>query len=605
MTSVVQPGDLTGTFASLKPLNAGVVRAWREQYAAPDRALRAATELLAELDTREPLSAAWAALLMALQHTRQGDVETARDAHAIAAERFAAEGDARGQRMGDVVAQYMTMAQGNAEAALAGFERLHGTVGIGMPWQPMDLHLLRHGLALTNARMGHVDRVLHFHYENVALAEQFTDPSPLAVTLLNLSSALLSLDAWGESYENAVSSHTIALTLDNPVLARRAEINVALALRYLGRLVEAREILDRLATEPFQDAGSTFPLAINHAELCASLNDLNAAEQHLKTARTVADTSHRPFEVANCDWVAGLVASRRKRWVQAIHSLELAVGRARDLHQMHVGILPRMMRLLAECYAASGDHSRAYDTFRIFHEIADARHQYSLGVRMLALRTQIQRDQGVRARAREEALSARFAEEQLSLAAANKALVDRVSEVEGLADGFKQAAERDGLTGLYNRRFLDRYLENLCAGDRRIRVAAVALLDIDHFKSVNDTFGHAIGDEVLVALANLLQARIRGEDVVARYGGEEFSVVLVGASHEAAIAKMEEILAAFRDTRLASTGDRVFSFSCGVAMWPEELDANALPGTLLSLADARLYSAKRAGRSQVWGRKST
>jgi two-component system, cell cycle response regulator len=599
----VPAANLTGSLASLAPIHAGVVAAWREQYAAPERALRRASELLAELDESEPISAAWAALLVALQHTRQFDAATAKDAHAIAAERFHDFKDARGARMADVVGQFIAMAAGDSVAALAGFERLHGTVNTAaMPWQPMDLHLLRHGLALVNARMGHVDRVLHYHYENVALAEQFKDPSPLAVTLLNLSSALLSLDAWSEAYESAVSSHTIAMTLDNPVLVRRAEINVAMSLRYLGRLSEAREVLDRLVQEDFYDPGSAFLLAISAAELCALVDDMAAAQTHLASASHIARQTQRPYELANCDWLAGLIYSRQQRWSSAIQSLEQAVGRARELRHMHVGILPRMMRLLAECYAAASDYPRAYDTFRVFHEVSDARHQYSTGVRMIGLRTQLQRDQGVRAKAREDALSARFAEEQLALAAANKALADRVSEVESLAGRLQYAADRDPLTGLYNRRQLDRTLNSLTNDARRQGGATVALLDIDHFKSVNDTFGHAVGDEVLVALAEQLQQSLRGEDIVARYGGEEFCVVMFGATPDDALRKMTEVLMTFKSFTLASAPGRAFSFSCGIAECPGEClndDGVASPTLLLQRADARLYAAKHAGRSRI------
>lgn len=586
---------VTATLAD--PLDSEVVAAWREQYAAPDRAYLRVTEALAKVPEGSA-SAGWAAMLLTLIHLRQNQVELAVESHAVAAQTLSGGADPRALRMLAVVAAYLEMGLGNAAQAVSQFDALAraNSEAHAPAWQPMDLHLMQHGRALAHARLGQVDRVLHYHYENVALAEQFTDPAPLAVTLLNLSSALLSVDAWAEAHESAVSSYTISLTLNNPRLARRAEINVALALRYLGRTSESLEVLEQLNKGSGTDPGSAFALAINSAEACAAMDNLPGAEAHLSAARTEANRGQQPYELANCDWVAGVIASKRGKPALAAHHLELAISRARGLQQMHVGILPRMMRLLAESYAAMGDHARAYDTFRVFFEVTDARTQYCVGVRMAGLRTQLRRESGQRARAREEALAARFASEQSALAEANQSLVDRLMQVETLADTFKEASERDALTGLYNRRYLDRVLAGLMGSQRISRSAALALIDIDHFKSVNDSFGHGVGDEVLRVLSQLLQNQTRAEDVAARFGGEEFCLVLMGASPAIAQIKLEEILAEFKQVHVAQAPGRNFSFSCGIAHLPGE---GASPEAVLQLADSRLYRAKREGRARI------
>jgi diguanylate cyclase (GGDEF)-like protein len=144
------------------------------------------------------------------------------------------------------------------------------------------------------------------------------------------------------------------------------------------------------------------------------------------------------------------------------------------------------------------------------------------------------------------------------------------------------ASMRDALTGVGNRRQADALLAQVKAGD------AVAILDLDHFKSVNDRFGHAAGDEVLVALAQYLDRSLRDGDAVARFGGEEFLVVLRAAGANAAGA-MERLAAGWRRT------DPVTTFSAGVAIHV----TGAEPAATLAAADRALYGAKDAGRDCV------
>jgi len=155
----------------------------------------------------------------------------------------------------------------------------------------------------------------------------------------------------------------------------------------------------------------------------------------------------------------------------------------------------------------------------------------------------------------------------------------------------------DGLTQVFNRRYLIDFIEREMARcSRHRRPLSVVLLDIDHFKAVNDTYGHLAGDFVLRELAALLRLRLRREECVARYGGEEFCVVLPEAGRDAALRRVEELRKICADhafdfdcTRIAVT------FSGGVAEARQEL--NALE--LLKRADERLYQAKRAGRNRI------
>jgi two-component system cell cycle response regulator len=157
----------------------------------------------------------------------------------------------------------------------------------------------------------------------------------------------------------------------------------------------------------------------------------------------------------------------------------------------------------------------------------------------------------------------------------------------------------DGLTGLYNRRYLLPHLAALLeTGKGASRPLSLLLLDIDHFKGVNDLHGHAAGDEVLVEFAQRLSRGLRGIDLAARLGGEEFVVALIDTRLDEALDIADRLRAAMADEPFpipdSQTGLTV-TVSIGVA----EARREDSPTSLLRRADAALYRAKRLGRNRV------
>ena len=177
------------------------------------------------------------------------------------------------------------------------------------------------------------------------------------------------------------------------------------------------------------------------------------------------------------------------------------------------------------------------------------------------------------------------------------AVVRDVTELERLRAELAEQAVRDGLTGLHNRRYLERVLEEAVAGCVETgRPLAAVMVDLDHFKDVNDTHGHGVGDEVLVRVAALFARTVRENDVAARFGGEEFVLLLPGATVEVARARAEAWRAACSE--LSVMAGRVpvgVTLSCGVA----ELPPGGTGQALLHLADGAMYAAKAAGRDRV------
>ncbi len=188
---------------------------------------------------------------------------------------------------------------------------------------------------------------------------------------------------------------------------------------------------------------------------------------------------------------------------------------------------------------------------------------------------------------------------QQALGRANEALAAQVKEIEVLAEMLREQALRDPLTGLHNRRYLDETIARDMARVSRAGLAlSVAAIDLDRFKLVNDTHGHAAGDQVLQRLANVLRENVRASDLVCRSGGEEFVVVMPGASLENAVARAEAWRTAFaKESVTVREGVSLgCTISIGVALHRsrrETFDA------CLDRADAALYEAKRAGRNRV------
>jgi diguanylate cyclase (GGDEF)-like protein len=157
---------------------------------------------------------------------------------------------------------------------------------------------------------------------------------------------------------------------------------------------------------------------------------------------------------------------------------------------------------------------------------------------------------------------------------------------------------RDSLTGLLNHTKTKEQLDiEFTRAVRHNRPMAFVMVDLDHFKSVNDTYGHPTGDRVIKSLSRLLRQRLRQSDLVGRFGGEEFAVILTETDSATAVNLMDEIREAFARIRQQSD-DKEFSvtFSCGIATYPGTVNSAS---ELNSLADKALYEAKHGGRNRV------
>jgi two-component system, cell cycle response regulator len=185
------------------------------------------------------------------------------------------------------------------------------------------------------------------------------------------------------------------------------------------------------------------------------------------------------------------------------------------------------------------------------------------------------------------------------LVLANRALSRQIEQVQALQAALREQATQDALTGLANRRHLNDTLPGLLALALRERAPlAVAVIDLDHFKQVNDTHGHPVGDRVLAAFGRLLREQLRASDQAFRYGGEEFCLLMPHTGRAAARGKLEQLLRAWQAVVHEHDGGVLggCSFSAGVT---DTTQVAPSPQALLTAADHALLAAKRAGRGRI------
>lgn len=164
---------------------------------------------------------------------------------------------------------------------------------------------------------------------------------------------------------------------------------------------------------------------------------------------------------------------------------------------------------------------------------------------------------------------------------------------------FQKLAAVDGLTGVYNRRFgMERLKEDFSRAIREQTSMTLAMVDIDHFKSINDTYGHLVGDRVIKMIASIIKNAVREGDIVVRYGGEEFLMILHGASCQNAFNICERIRHQVKDTVFQENNQVIqVTVSVGLAAYPEQPAGDEME--LIHKADQALYQAKDGGRDQV------
>jgi len=180
----------------------------------------------------------------------------------------------------------------------------------------------------------------------------------------------------------------------------------------------------------------------------------------------------------------------------------------------------------------------------------------------------------------------------------NQQLNEKLHEVQSLQNKLREQAIRDPLTNVFNRRFFDETFDREIALTKRASQSlCVLMIDIDHFKQVNDEFGHDQGDRVLRNFGSLLMKNTRVSDVVCRYGGEEFIILFINLDIEHALLRANQLREAFREMCLKDTKlKKELTISIGLSSYPKHGESKL---SLIRKADEAMYVAKNSGRNRV------
>lgn len=434
------------------------------------------------------------------------------------------------------------------------------------------------------------------------------DSSPMrghgfdAVLHCNLAHELLQLGDCEEALRHLGLGIARCASLNNVRLLSVLLINRVICLTDLDRPAQALPDIARVLALPIGVNGrGTLGMHFETLAIAALRAGEAALGAELVDRAVHAARAAIPDEHVELAVVSAMLARDGGLLPQALAHLDkvrpLIAGDAAQGLSLRVRCLFHMT--LTDVHERGGDAVQALASMRAWQALQVERAQMASRARYqaAALHTELLRlqhkldENDVRRRATERARS--------ELQAINSQLSRKVDEVQTLQAELRQQASRDFLTGLFNRRHLNDALPSMLALARRDRQPlAVAIIDLDHFKSTNDQHGHAAGDTLLAAFGKLLASHGRKSDVACRYGGEEFCLLLPRTDAQAARRKVNALLKLWRSAVFPVAGGCLsgLTFSAGV------VDSNLGPvaaAALLNAADDALLAAKRLGRNRV------
>lgn len=461
--------------------------------------------------------------------------------------------------------------------------------------------------AIAGCHSAHGDSAQAFAYMFQALR----DAGPTrahgfdAVLHCNLAHELIQIGDCHEALRHVDQGIARSVGSRNARLVGALLINRVICLTDLGRPHEALPDIERVLALP-ADASGRGELGSHFETLAVAALRAGKTElgRRLAAQALQAPPASNPDEQVERVVAAAMAAQAQGRLRHALALLE----QAQPLFGSGVEGLSLRMRCMALLALAGlqerlGRPVEALATMRAWQRLHSELAHLASGARYqaAALQTELLRlqhkldENDARRRATERA--------RAELQAINGQLSQKIAEVQALQAALKQQASRDFLTGLFNRRHLSDTLPAMLALAQRDRQPlAVVVIDLDHFKAVNDLHGHDVGDTLLAAFGRLLRDHGRKSDLAFRYGGEEFCLLMPRTTATAAARKVDRLRALWRATPLADAGAGLpeLDFSAGVAdTLPGAHLAPCTPASLLKAADDALLLAKQSGRGRV------
>ncbi len=490
-------------------------------------------------------------------------------------------------------------------------------------------------LVTLNSREGLAEQAIAAGQAVLPTLRETADDAARADVLCNMAMAFLDLGLNQEALDHISEAVEAARASGDARLLCLAYNRVGLAKGHLGRYEEgerfltdslamARELQNeeeiyRALTNLGVVASDAFDAFESRGDTLAAQDAIERACRHGEEALIVARRSGNAYREAltlsNLGRYLGVSGRERAAFTLLDHARALVLacdGNRAELlvrEQRHDEAIPLLIQALAgaqELYAnsmvqdmhlqlylahkARGDLAEALTHHEAYHALTKEQLEQRNDAQSRLMMNRLELDQALfgAERSRMQAELQRVRAEQMSAEA---------ERLQAQARELGRYVLADPLTGLGNRRQVERELPRLLShSERSGEPLAVAVLDLDHFKQVNDRFGHAVGDAVLMAVADLFRARVRGGDLIARMGGEEFLIVLAHASLEWAREACERLRLAVQghDWESIAPGLQV-TISIGLCLASAQRDG----AQLLEQSDLALYQAKNEGRNRV------
>jgi diguanylate cyclase (GGDEF)-like protein len=580
-----------------------IARLWELCYLDP----AAAHTLACSLTGAGGVLAATAWLHVGLYNARFGDIPACNQALTQARAGFDARletNDAAGlaahtsaQALCDEAAGIAVRRSGNYEASALLQAQVDARQGLVR--DAMHRFVAHNSRAITAKLQGRTDAALRHIYAAMQAAKETGWAGPRITALSNLGG--YQHDLFNLDDARVHSEQALALAREAGVrqVVTIAGINLVVIYYAAGEAQQARAMVEFLVNHPQEQAPGMLDrfkvnLALGH--LC--VGEIDAALAYLQSS---ADAGIGDGDgMANWTWVMGRCLLARQDAAGARALLERFVeGRRRSKRQDLPFDAMELNRVLADACEQLGDAQAALQCVRQAQTLYEQLVGRSARARFIALEVSHELEQAQRERDAAVASQHDAESDRRRLAELNTALQAKIDETAMLHAQLSEQALRDPLTGLHNRRYLFEVAPGMLELARRQNSPlCVVLLDLDHFKLLNDTFGHAAGDQVLQRFAKLLTEMLRRSDVVSRHGGEEFVAVMPDIDAEGAQAKIEQLLLAFQAAPTDTGRKRMprGSFSAGIAVFPKH--GSSLEQLLLR-ADRGLYAAKHQGRARV------
>ena len=524
----------------------------------------------------------------------RGRLDVANTSLGTAETRLEQHGNAFDRLFAGTLSATLAFRQGRPQEAMAIFESLRALADEIGPCAELVVYLNRRGQCADST--GNPEVALRCMFEALAIAERIDSPALQANMLSNLGSG--QHDAG--NIDDAIDLLNDALALIDEFglesLRSVAACNLAMCRLASGEIDEAWTLLTSLIEKPIigEDPETYAFVRLLAAEALIRRGNLSLAERFVRYGLKVGHDIASSTEIMHGEWLQGLMALERNNLTAAATHL----AKARELEHNGAPMLYRsqLHLALARCAAAEGDWKNAHEAL-LRHLDLQTTMRGAARKSRLQFRS-VAEDVTRVSKERDEALvrEAQALDTSRTLDRLNAELNARLKEVEQLREELTEQSIKDHLTGIYNRRHFESRAGDLI--DKASGKFSIALIDLDFFKRINDTFGHSVGDEVLIAFARLLDSHVRGGDFVARYGGEEFCVLL-HRTHASQAAERLNALAKNYAALTVTAGDDVITgltFSAGVVEFP--LHAQVLGG-LMSKADAALYRIKHSTRNAV------